>query len=87
MKKLNEFIEKVGMDKVAHFFGIALVALIVSLVFTKANPGEPAATYAACGFIGGVIVLSPRRLSISSRATTSRISACPTSQPVRQALS
>lgn len=56
MKKLNDFIEKVGMDKVAHFFGIALVALIVSLVFTKANPGEPAATYAACGFIGGVIV-------------------------------
>ena len=44
MKKLNEFIEKVGMDKVVHFFGIALVALIVSLVFTKANPGEPAAT-------------------------------------------
>lgn len=56
MKKLNDFIEKVGMDKVAHFFGIAFVALIVSLVFTKANPGEPSATYAACGFIGGVIV-------------------------------
>lgn len=56
MKKLNAFIEKVGMDKVAHFFGIAFVALIVSLVFTKANPGEPSATYAACGFIGGVIV-------------------------------
>ena len=55
MKKLNDFIEKVGMDKVAHFFGIAFVALIVSLVFTKVNPGEPSATYAACGFIGGFI--------------------------------
>lgn len=56
MKKLNDFIEKVGMDKVAHFFGIAFVALIVALIFTKANPGEPSATYAACGFIGGMIV-------------------------------
>lgn len=56
MRKLNDFIEKVGMDKVAHVFGVAFVALIVSLVFTKANPGEPSATYAACGFIGGVVV-------------------------------
>lgn len=56
MKKLNELIEKVGMDKVAHLFGIAFVALVISLVFTKANPGEPSATYAACGFIGGMIV-------------------------------
>ncbi len=32
MKKLNEFIEKVGMDKVAHFFGIALVASLVALM-------------------------------------------------------
>lgn len=56
MKKLNELIEKVGMDKVAHLFGIAFVALVISLVFTKTNPGEPSATYAACGFIGGMIV-------------------------------
>ncbi len=56
MKKLNEFIEKVGMDKVAHFFGIAFVALVVALVFTKTDPGYPSATYAACGFIGGMIV-------------------------------
>ncbi len=56
MKRLNDFIEKVGMDKVAHFFGVAFVALVISLVFTKTNPGEPSATYAACGFIGGVII-------------------------------
>lgn len=56
MKKLNEFIEKVGMDKVAHFFGIAFVALVVALIFAKTDPGYPSATYAACGFIGGMIV-------------------------------
>lgn len=56
MKKLKEFIDKVGMDKVAHFFGVAFVALIVSLVFAKVNPGYHPAAYAACGFVGGVIV-------------------------------
>ena len=56
MKKLKEFIDKVGMDKVAHFFGVAFVTLIVSLVFNKANPGFHPVTYAACGFIGGALV-------------------------------
>ena len=56
MKKLRELIEKVGMDKVAHFFGIAFVALVVALIFAKTDPGYPSATYAACGFIGGMIV-------------------------------
>lgn len=56
MKKLKELIEKVGMDKVAHFFGIAFVALAVAIIFAKTDPGYPSATYAACGFIGGMIV-------------------------------
>ena len=57
MKKIYDFIENtVGIDKVAHFFGVAFVAIIVSLVFAKVNPGYHPATYAACGFVGGGIV-------------------------------
>ena len=87
MKKLNEFIEKVGMDKVAHFFGIALVALIVSLVFTRPTQASHPPLMPPLASLAVSSWPSPRRPWISSRATSSRILACQTSQPVRQVLS
>ena len=56
MKELYKLIEeKIGMDKVAHFFGIAFIAVIVALVFAKANPGLISWCYGAMGAIGGCV--------------------------------
>lgn len=55
MKRLYDFVEKVvGMDKVAHFFGVAFVALVVALVYEKVAPCHSALTYAAWAFVFGV---------------------------------
>lgn len=57
MKKLYDLVEsKIGMDKVAHFFGIAMVAMLVSLLFTKVNAGESSWVYAAVGLLAGFFV-------------------------------
>lgn len=57
MKKLYDLVEsKIGMDKVAHFFGIAMVAMLVSLLFTKVNVGESSWVYAAVGLLAGFFV-------------------------------
>lgn len=57
MKKLYSLIEdKIGMDKVAHFFGIAFITIVVALAFTKTNPGYVSWTYAFAGFITGFAV-------------------------------
>ena len=57
MKKLYELIEgKIGMDKVAHFFGVALVAAIVSLLFYKVDAGDSSWVYAFEGLFAGAVV-------------------------------
>lgn len=57
MKKLYDLIENVfGMDKVAHFFGVAFVAVLVSLVFAKVDTGDTSWVYAFEGLVAGVIV-------------------------------
>lgn len=54
MKELYKLIEeKIGMDKVAHFFGIALVAVVLALFFSRTNPDLGSWTYGAMGAIGG----------------------------------
>lgn len=44
------------MDKVAHFFGVAFVALVVALIFVNVNTGYDGWTYGAAGCIGGIVV-------------------------------
>lgn len=56
MKKLNELIERVGMDRVAHFFGVLMVAFIVAAVFAKVDKGYCPAVYGVEGAIGGLLV-------------------------------
>lgn len=57
MKKLYDLIENVfGMDKVAHFFGVAFVAVLVSLIFAKVDTGDTSFVYAFEGLVTGVIV-------------------------------
>lgn len=57
MKELYSLIEeKIGMDKVAHFFGIAFIAIVAALVFTKTTPGLIVWCYAAMGAISGCVV-------------------------------
>ena len=57
MKSLYDLVEnKLGMDKVAHFLGIAFVAVLVSLLFAKTNAGESSWVYAATGLLAGFLV-------------------------------
>lgn len=57
MKKIYDFIENtVGMDKVAHFFGVAFLSLVVAIAYAKVAAGYSPLTYAAWGFICGVMV-------------------------------
>jgi VanZ family protein len=55
MNKIKELINKIGMDKMVHFFAVAYIALVIALVIATCNPGYPSATYAAWGFIGGFV--------------------------------
>lgn len=57
MKQIYQFIEQtLGMDKVAHFFGVALCAVIVSLLFFKFDPGDSSVVYGFEGFLAGIII-------------------------------
>lgn len=57
MKKLYELIENVvGMDKVAHFFGVAFIAAFVSLMFHGVDVGDTSWVYAFEGLVAGVVV-------------------------------
>lgn len=57
MKKIYGFIEqKLGMDKVAHFFGVAVVAVMISLIFNKLDMGFSSWVYAGEGLFAGVLV-------------------------------
>jgi H+/Cl- antiporter ClcA len=55
MKCYRQFIEKVGMDKVAHFFGVAFVCFVISIVFYKVEEEDSSWIYAFEGLIAGVI--------------------------------
>lgn len=44
------------MDKVAHFFGVAVVAVMISLIFSKLDMGYSSWVYAAEGALAGVLV-------------------------------
>lgn len=57
MKELYSLIEnKIGMDKVAHFFGIAFIAIVVALLFMKINQGYSTWVNAFIGFFVGAVV-------------------------------
>ncbi len=57
MKKIYDFVEQtLGIDKAAHFFGVAFIALVVTLVATHTNPGFDGWTYGAVGVLGGIVV-------------------------------
>ena len=57
MKKIYDFIEqKLGMDKVAHFFGIAVFSLVISLIFSKVDAGDSSWVYAAEGAFAGIML-------------------------------
>lgn len=57
MKELYSLIEeKIGMDKVAHFFGIAFIAIVVAMVFAETTPDNVSWAYAFMGFIAGAVV-------------------------------
>lgn len=57
MRELYKLIEeKIGMDKVAHFFGIAFIAIVVAMIFTKTNPDETSWVHAFIGFFAGAVI-------------------------------
>lgn len=58
MKQIYDFVEKkVGMDKVAHLFGIAYIATITSMLFAKVDAGYTSWVYAAEGTLAGIVVI------------------------------
>ncbi len=56
MKILNDFYEKVGIDRVFHFIMGVLVCFMTALVMAKVDPGFTPVTYAGEGFCGAVFV-------------------------------
>lgn len=58
MKQIYDFVEKkVGMDKVAHLFGIAYIATITSMLFAKIDVGYISWVYAAEGALAGIVLI------------------------------
>lgn len=57
MKELYKLIEeKIGMDKVAHFFGIAFIVVVVAMLFMKINQGYSTWINSFIGFFVGCVV-------------------------------
>lgn len=56
MKSIRKFIEKVGMDKVAHFLACVLVTLVVAIVFEKTTVGLSSFAYAFMGAFAAIVV-------------------------------
>ena len=56
MKWLTKLIEKVGMDKVAHFFGGATIALAITLILCFIGTTESAASYSVIGVNAALII-------------------------------
>lgn len=55
MKSIRKFIEKVGIDKVAHFLACVLVTLIVAIIFEKTTAGLPSVSYAFMGAFASIV--------------------------------
>ena len=55
MKSIRKFIEKVGMDKVAHFLACVLVTLVVAIVFEKTTAGLSSLAYAFMGAFAAIV--------------------------------
>lgn len=56
MKWLTKLIEKVGMDKVAHFFGGATIALAITLILCFIGTTESAVSYSVIGVNVALII-------------------------------
>ncbi len=57
MKSLYWLVEqKFGLDKVTHFFAVALVGVVASLLFAKFDAGDSSWVYALEGFGVAVVV-------------------------------
>lgn len=56
MKWLTKLIEKVGMDKVAHFFGGATLALTITLILCFIGTTKSAASYSVIGVNAALII-------------------------------
>lgn len=57
MKKLYDLVEKkLGMDKVAHFFAVAVFSIVISLIFSKLDAGDSSWVYAAEGAFAGIML-------------------------------
>ena len=55
MKSIRKIIEKVGMDKVAHFLACVLVTLVVAIVFEKTTAGLSSLAYAFMGAFAAIV--------------------------------
>ena len=62
MKCYRQFIEKVGMDKVAHFFGVAFLAVFISLFMYRADGSNTSWVYAFEGLFAGIIIAVAKEL-------------------------
>lgn len=56
MKWLTKLIEKVGMDKVAHFFGGATLSLTVTLILCFIGTAKCATSYSIIGVNAALII-------------------------------
>lgn len=56
MKWLTKLIEKVGMDKVAHFFGGATLALAITLILCFIGTTESVVSYSVIGVNVALII-------------------------------
>lgn len=56
MKWLTKLIEKVGMDKVAHFFGGATLALAITLILCFIGTTKSAVSYSVIGVNAALII-------------------------------
>ena len=62
MNWFDKIVAKIGLDKIAHMFGIAYIATIMALVFWKITPDFSSWVYAVCGFAFVVFVIVLKEL-------------------------
>ena len=55
MKSIRKFIEKVGIDKVAHFLACMLIVFVVGLVFAKTTEGTSPCANAFMGMFAAIL--------------------------------
>lgn len=56
MNWFDKIVSKIGLDKIAHMFGIAFVCVIMALIFWKTTPELISWAYAFIGFFCGFVV-------------------------------